>query len=148
MKALFKNDKKKILNLLKSTYGIESSPHLFLSFGKEKIRIFSGSLSLKELGILDTNINIETVGLYAFNLKNDEIRLTLDSLYVYKDQITKNIIDLSDDTALEWFKGSDLFINKQRSFVVLKNQDDLIGCGKSTGEKITNFMPKERRIRE
>lgn len=148
MKALFKKDKKKILNLLEETYGIKSSPHLFLSFGKEKTKIFSGNLSLKELGILDKNINIETVGLYAFHIKHDEIRLTLDSLYIYSDQITKNIINLSDKEALSWFKGSDLELKKQNSFVVLKNQDDLIGCGKSTGEKITNFVAKVRRIRD
>jgi len=41
----------------------------------------------------------------------------------------------------------DLEIESENAFKVLKYNNEIIGCGKSTGEKIANFMPKERRIR-
>ena len=62
-------------------------------------------------------------------------------------KITKNIFELSDEQALEWLKGNDLQIKTDYSWKILKHKNEFIGCGKSTGEKITNFMPKERRIK-
>jgi NOL1/NOP2/fmu family ribosome biogenesis protein len=34
-----------------------------------------------------------------------------------------------------------------KGFKILKFKDDFIGCGKSTGREIKNFLPKERRIK-
>lgn len=148
MKTLFSSDKKNIMNRIEDTFGIKKVPQLMVRFGKEKIRIFSGNISTKELGLLDKNINIETVGLYAFKEQIDDIRLTIDGLAIFQDQITKNILEISDEDTIEWFKGNDLDIKTDNSFKILKNKNDFIGCGKSTGERITNFMPKERRIKD
>ncbi|MBT4135534.1 hypothetical protein HOD75_03370 [archaeon] len=147
MKTLYSSDKKKILRQLEEQYGIKKLPYLLLQFGKEKIRLYSGNLSTDELFKLDKTLRIETAGLYTFKKQNEEIRLTIDALSPFKNQITQNILEINDKQALEWFKGNDLDIKSDRNFKVLKNQGDLIGCGKSTEERITNFMPKERRIK-
>jgi len=36
-----------------------------------------------------------------------------------------------------------------KGFVVIKNQktEDLLGCGKASENKITNFIPKSRRLK-
>jgi NOL1/NOP2/fmu family ribosome biogenesis protein len=73
--------------------------------------------------------------------------LTFDALSIFKNQITKNIIEIDDKNAEEWLRGNDLQIKSDRGFKILKNNNEFIGCGKSTGEKITNFVPKERRIK-
>jgi len=147
MKILYSSDKKKILKQLEEQYEIKKLPYLLLQFGKEKIRIYSGNLSTDELFKLDKTLRIETAGLYTFKKQNEEIRLTIDALSPFKNQITKNILEIDNSQALEWFKGNDLDIKSDRNFKVLKNQGDFIGCGKSTQERITNYMPKERRIR-
>ncbi|MFH1359132.1 MAG: hypothetical protein ABIH37_04540 [archaeon] len=149
MKPLTSASKKKILNQLNQQYGISTLPYLLLQFGKEKIRLYSGLLSNQELIDLDKNINIETIGLYSVNqpTNQDQIRLTLDGTQLFKSQITKNILEINNKQSDQWLRGSDLDIQTDNNFKILSNNNNFLGCGKSTGEKITNFIPKERRIK-
>jgi len=147
MKPLPSSQKKKIIKKLNEQFGISKIPHLFLQFGKEKIRLYSGDFDKEELLELDKNIRIESIGLYFAKIQNDGIRLSLDGTILLKSQITKNILELSDKQSEEWFKGNDLDLKLDKNFKILKNKGDFIGTGKSTGEKITNSMPKERRIK-
>src|SRR3989338_1824866 len=147
MKLLTSTDKKKIIGQLSQQFGIEKIPYLLLQFGIEKIRIYSGSLPKEELSILDRELRIETAGLYFLKLEKDGIRLNFDAIPIFKEQITKNILEISDEQMIQWFKGNELPIKAEQSFKILKNKGEFIGCGKSTGEKITNFVSKERRIK-
>ena len=147
MKALFSPQKKKIIAQLNEQYGIKELPYLILQFGQDKLRLFSGNLSISELNILDTNLRIENAGLYFAKIENDGIRLTLDGLQILKSQITKNILELTDKQADEWMKGNDLDIKSNKAYKILTNDNEFLGCGKSTEERITNFVPKERRIK-
>jgi len=147
MKIIHKSEKRKILNQLQERFGISKLPYLLLRFGKEKIRIYSGNLSSQELSLLDNNLRIENIGLYFAKQQIDGIRLTLDGIQIFKSQISKNILELTDKQAEDWFKGQDLDIKIDNNFKILKHNNEFIGCGKSTGERITNFMPKERRVK-
>ncbi len=147
MKPLSSSQKKKILEQLEDQFGINSLPYLFLQFGKDKIRIYSGNLSKDNLNRLDKNARIENMGLYFARIQPDGIRLTIDGIQLVKNQITKNIMEINDSQAEDWFKGNDLDIKAESAFKILKNNDEFIGCGKSTGDRITNFVPKERRIK-
>lgn len=147
MQIIKSNEKKRILEQLNEQFGIKKIPHLLVRFGKEKIRAFSGSLSSDELRTLDKYLRVETVGVYIAKQHPDGIRLTIDGVGIFKDQVCKNVLEVDDNEAKEWFKGNDLIIELDRGFKVLKNDGELIGCGKSTGEKITNFTPKERRVK-
>lgn len=147
MKPLNNKQKKKILNQLNEQFGISELPYLILQFGNEKLRLYSGNLSKIELSVLDKNLNIENIGLYFAKYERDDIRLTLDGVQLLKTQIKKNIIELNDNSANEWLKGHDIELESDKSWKILKYNNELIGCGKSTGQRITNFMPKERRIK-
>jgi len=147
MKPLTSSQKKHIIKQLNQQYGITHLPYLLLKFGKEKIRLYSGNLSKEELLTLDNNLRIENIGLYFAKQQNDGIRLTLDGLQLIKDQITKNILIINDQQAELWLRGNDLDIQTEQDFKILKNNEEFIGCGKSTGQRITNFVPKERRIK-
>ena len=147
MKTLFSSRKKKIIQQLEDQFGITSLPYLFLQFGKDKIRVYSGNLSKENLNNLDKNTRIENMGLYFARIQPDGIRLTIDGIQLVKDQITKNIMEINNNQAKDWFKGNDLDIKAESAFKILKNNNEFIGCGKSTGDRITNFVPKERRIK-
>lgn len=147
MKIINSSEKKNIIEELNSQFGIKNLHYLFLKFGKDKIRIYSGSLSKTDLNILDKNVRIESIGLYFARIQQDGIRLTIDGIQLVKNQITKNILEINDKESMEWLKGQDLNIKEERSFKIIKNDNEFLGCGKSTGEKITNFIPKERRIK-
>jgi NOL1/NOP2/fmu family ribosome biogenesis protein len=147
MKIIRSTPKKKILAQLNEQFGITNIPYLLLRFGKEKIRAYSGNLSAEELNKLDVELRIENIGLYFAKEQIDGIRLTFDGIQLFKDQITKNILELDDKQADEWLRGNDLQIKTDNAFKILQHNNEFIGCGKSTGERITNFVPKERRIK-
>lgn len=150
MNLLTSKEREKLLEKLKEQFGISNLPFILLRFGKEKVRGFSGSLS-RELLNLDKELRIESCGLYLFNEYEDEIRLSLDSAHILKEQITKNILELNEKQAQDWFCGRDIELEKQEksknTFVVLKFKNDFVGCGKKINSIVKNFMPKERRIK-
>lgn len=147
MKILLSSQKKKILKQLNEQFGITSLPYLILKFGKDKLRAYSGSFSIEEINQLENNLRIENMGLYFAKQQVDGIRLTLDGVQLFKDQISKNILILDDKQAEDWLKGQDLDIKSDSAFKILQNNNEFIGCGKSTGERITNSIAKERRIK-
>jgi len=147
MKLVTSSEKKEVIEKLENQFGIKNLNYLFLRFGKDKIRIYSGNFSRDEIKILDKSIRIENAGLYFARVQSDGIRLTIDGVQLIKEQITKNVLEINDDEAEKWLKGNDLTIKTDRAFKVIKNKSEFLGCGKSTGDKITNFVPKERRIK-
>lgn len=147
MIPLSNKDKKKILEQLNNQYGISKLPYLLIKFGQEKLRLYTGNLSKEELQALDNKLIVENIGLYFAKWENHELRLTIDGLQLLKHQITKNILELTEEQAEQWLRGFDLEISSEKSWKILKYKNEFLGCGKSTGEKITNFVPKERRIK-
>mgnify|MGYP000262395623 CR=1 FL=1 len=147
MIPLSNKDKKKIIEKLNEQFGVFEIPYLIIQFGKEKLRIYSGSLSKEELWKIDKGLRVENIGLYFAKWEEDEIRLTIDGVQLLKNQITKNILEIDDKQADLWLRGNDLDIKTSYGWKVLKNNSEFLGCGESTGEKISNFVPKERRIK-
>ena len=147
MKPISSSQKKKIVKQLNEQFGIKKIRHLFLQFGKEKIRFYSGSFSKDELIQLDKSIRIENIGLYALKNEKNIPRLTLDGTQLIKDQISKNILDINEKQANEWMKGNDLPLKTDKELKIIRHNGEFLGSGKSTGEIITNFVPKKRRIK-
>ncbi len=158
IKMVYQKEKKEILEKL-SYFGITKLPFLLTESGKEKIRGYSGMLSAEKILELDKKVGIELIGLYLFHNYPDNIRMSFDAISALKSQITKNILEITDEQAQEFLKGHDIALSKQEhesrkqqgekaGFKIIKNQDDLLGTGKLTEEgRIVNYMPKERRIR-
>lgn len=100
-------------------------------------------------------VNVDSIGLYFASLEGG-LRLSLDAVHLFAGQINKGIIEINDSQTEQWFKGKNTELNeKQKSeienfkgnFVILKNENDFIGVGKKSSHGITNFMPKERRVK-
>ena len=46
-------------------------------------------------------------------------------------------------------KGNELEIQTgKKGFLIIKYKNDFLGCGKASEPKITNFIPKNRRLKE
>ncbi|NCO11076.1 hypothetical protein CO038_02735 [Candidatus Pacearchaeota archaeon CG_4_9_14_0_2_um_filter_39_13] len=139
-------EKKKLLKDLNETFGIKEIKHVLLETGKGKVRGFTGSMNREELEELAEIARVETIGLYLFRKEDrGELRLGLDGCHAFGEQIDKNVIEIED--VEKWMKGEDLIVEEDYGMKVVANNGDLLGCGKSTGEKLVNFVPKERRIR-
>ncbi|MDE1848827.1 MAG: hypothetical protein KGH55_02240 [Nanoarchaeota archaeon] len=76
------------------------------------------------------------------------IRLSIEGSQILKNQIKKNTFELDEKQAEEWMSGRELNIRPgTRAFLVMKYKNDFLGCGKASEEKISNFIPKMRRLK-
>lgn len=140
------SERKALLASLTELYGIKDLPYLFLQTNKERMRAFSGDLSVAELLELDSVANVEIVGLY-FAKPEYGTRLSFDATHLIGHLIKKNILDLSEEEGKEWMRGNGLVRAVPRGVYVIRCGEDFMGCGYSDGEKMWNFVPKERRFR-
>ncbi len=148
LKILNQKEKKEIEEKLSEQFGIKNIPGIIAMRGKERLFLFSGSLNEKDIKSLEEIVVIERIGVYFARLIQDSVKLSIEGTQILKDQIEKNIFELSKSQAEEWMKGQDLQIKTgKRGFFVIKYKDDFLGCGKASQEKIGNFIPKSRRLR-
>ncbi len=150
LKILNTNEKKEIENKLKAQFGIKSIPGILLKRGAERIFLYQGEFTKQEIKKLDyIKINVERVGVYFCKFQNNEIRLSIEGAQILKNQITKNIFELDEEQAEAWMKGNELNVKTGvKGFMIMKYKEDFLGCGKASEEKITNFIPKNRRLKE
>ncbi|MGK0209133.1 MAG: NOL1/NOP2/fmu family ribosome biogenesis protein [Patescibacteria group bacterium] len=165
IEPLTKAKKKKIIEPIEEL-GLTKIPELLLKSGKEKIRAFSGDLTKEEIYDIYHALPIEGIGLYiAKEIVSPrtgvrEVRLSLDGAIHYKDQITHNIIVLTEEQEVEWFLGKNIELNEEQQkkypysnkFVVIKSADekDIIGTGKIDSDILIlhNYLAKERRRKQ
>ncbi len=135
---------KAILRLIKDRWNAD--------FGKEyaflmnpKNRIF---LVNRDIAKIDLNkLRINNIGLYFGELKNKELRLSIEGSQLIGPLARKNILELNDKEARAYLKGADLDRKtKEKGFLIIKHKDDFLGTGKANGERVFNYTPKERRI--
>ena len=138
-------EKKQVMSDLENQFGIKKIPGILIESGKEKTRLFTGSLTREQLVELDKAVRIELIGLYAIK-KEDTYRLSIDGSYVFEQQITKSIVELTEEESKQWMRGNDLQKEGPRGVVVMKFGRFFLGCGKSNGTLIYNYVPKNRRI--
>lgn len=148
LKILNKNQKREIENKLKKQFGIQNIPGLIVRRGEERLFLFSGDFDEKQIKQLERTVIIERLGVYFANISGGEIRLSIEGSQILKDQIKKNIFSLDSKQAEEWMKGRELPVKiGERGFLIMKYKDDFLGTGKASEEKIGNFVPKSRRLK-
>jgi NOL1/NOP2/fmu family ribosome biogenesis protein len=148
LKFFSESEKERILKQLKQQFGIKDVPFRLARLGKERIIAFSGELSNREILNLDRVAHIEGIGLYFGKEEMDGIRLSIEGSQLLSSQITKNIFNLDSKQAEQWMLGQELNIKTdKRGFFVMKFKEDHLGTGKISAEKISNFIPKSRRLK-
>lgn len=149
LKILNKNEKQEIIDKLNKQFGIQKVKGMLSMKGRERLFLFQGNLNSKQIKKLEHTIPIERVGVYFAKTINDNIKLSIEGIHLLKDQITKNIFELNNEQAEDWMKGQELDIQTgKRGFLIMKHKDDFLGTGKASEKKITNFIPKSRRLKE
>ena len=151
LKIMNQNEKEGVLGKLNKQFGITEIPGEIVMRGKERMFLFTGSFDKNQLRVLEELTPVERVGAYfAKRVENiDEIRLSIEGTQIFGDQINKNIFELSDDQVEQWMKGQELQIKTgKKGFLAMKYKDNLLGTGKASEEKIGNFIPKNRRLKE
>lgn len=148
LKIFTQKEKAKFLEKLNEQFGISKIPGILVMRGEERIFLFTGNLSEKEILELDENIPVERVGIYFAKEEHEEIRLSIEATQILKDQIKKNIFELNEEQSEQWMTGQELLIKSQtKGVLAIKYKNDFLGCGKASENKIGNFVPKNRRLR-
>ncbi len=149
LKILNKKEKAEIEKKLKEQFGIEQVPGFIVQRGEERLFLFSGNLSEEGIRLLEKCTFIERIGIYFAKIIGNDIRLSIEGSQILKDQIKKNIFPLDSGQAEEWMKARELPIKTDKhGFLIMKHGEDFLGTGKASEEKIGNFIPKNRRLRE
>ena len=149
IKILNLREKQEIERRLQEQFGIESVPGVIVQRGEERLFLFSGNFSKEEIEKLEKCTFIERMGVYFAKIIGKDIRLSIEGSQILKDKITKNIFDLNPSQSEEWMMGRELPIKTgKHGFLIMKRDSDFLGSGKASEEKIGNFIPKNRRLKE
>lgn len=165
LELLNKHNEKKVREILKEEFELKIKGQFF-KIGKEKIWWFSGKISKDFLKGLLKLSKPECLGIYFGVLDKNKIRLSMDAAILFGKKAKKGILELNDEKTKKYLRGEEVEIKNingdyytqknsknflgpkiQGNFVVLKNKDDFIGCGKVKGKRLWNYVPKERRIK-
>jgi NOL1/NOP2/fmu family ribosome biogenesis protein len=151
IKILNQKEKQEIKEKLNKQFGIKEVSEKIIMKGKEKLFLFSGSFTNEEIKKLEELVVIEKVGVYFAKIdeRTNDLRLSIEGSQIFKNQINKNVFELNKKQTEEWMKGRELNIKTgKKGFLVIKYKDDFLGTGKASEEKIGNFIPKIRRLKE
>jgi NOL1/NOP2/fmu family ribosome biogenesis protein len=153
VEILDKAKKKRILQKIEKEYGISEMKELLVQTGKEKLRIYSGSLSREELNELGKNLNVEILGMQFLKSDNERVRLNFDVLNLpnIKKQIKSYaIFFLPDEDVKHWMNGGNIAnenFDFPGNYVLIENGGDFLGMGQISKDTIKNYIPKERRTK-
>ena len=138
-------DLKHFFHLIEQQYGKVPSFFEQSAFVKRNDRIALVSRGIE--GVLNNSLRINSAGLYIAEVKNDQLRLSIEGSQLIGPTATKNVCEITTEQTKEWFKGNDLEIKRVfEGFVIIKSGNDFIGSGKFKDGFILNFVPKARRL--
>ncbi|MBU2561400.1 MAG: hypothetical protein KKD17_03815 [Nanoarchaeota archaeon] len=145
LRILNTREKKGINQQVSSQWGCELDKSLvWLLSNKDKLYVADTGI-----GSMDFNkLKIDKIGLYVCTVSDKGVRLSIEGSQIIGPCANKNVVAVSDDELKVWFRGEDIekTVDGCSGFVILKHDDDFIGCGKATEKGILNFVPKTRRV--
>jgi NOL1/NOP2/fmu family ribosome biogenesis protein len=135
---------KVITSKIKEQWDSEFDFKDYVVLKNDKEKIFISNHDVFNLDF--SKIGVNAVGLYIAELERD-IRLSIEGSQLVGPTAKKNIVELNDDEAIQWFKGIDLSKPGDFSgFVIVKHGSDFLCTGKYRDGMLLNFCPKTRRI--
>ncbi len=149
IKILNHSEKAEIEKKLHEQHGINSVPGMIVQRGEERLFLFSGNFSEKDIGKLEKCAFIERMGIYFAKIVGNDIKLSIEGSQILSEQINKNVFEIDEEQEEEWMMGRELPIQTgKHGFLIMKHDSDFLGAGKASENKIGNFIPKNRRLRE
>ncbi len=145
LKILNSREIKEILSMIEGQWGARMKlEYGFLKNNKNRYFIVNREISKIDISKLKLN----NVGMYFCEIDAKGIRLSIEGSQIIGPEATKNEVGIEEDEMKRWFMGEALHKECENcsGFVVLKNKNDCLGCGKYSNGKILNYVSKARRI--
>ncbi len=132
-----------VWNLLETQFGIpQPTNYRLLRSGRKRIRIISKDAFPMVSKIPCTG----HVGLYFGEYTPYAIRLTMDGAQLMGSFATKQIVILTRDQANAWLQGESIeYEDERHNYVIVKHNEDILGCGRLSGGVLHSYVPKSRR---
>ena len=144
LKILNKKEIKEILGMIEKQWDAKLSlDYAFLKNDKGKIFIVN-----KDISKIDSSkLRINSIGMYFSEIRNNELRLSMEGSQIAGPKAKKKILELDEEQLKEWMLGIDLEMQGDfEGFFLIKHKEDFIGCGKWRSNKVLNYINKARRI--
>ena len=146
LKILNSREIKEIYGLIEKQWGAKIKlDYGFLKNLKNRVFIISRDIA----GIDTSKLRLNSAGMYFCEIDSRGIRLSIEGSQIVGPKSAKNIVEIDDEEAKKWLKGEDLEKECEdcSGFVILKNENNFLGTGKYSKEKILNYVSKSRRIK-
>jgi NOL1/NOP2/fmu family ribosome biogenesis protein len=135
---------KEITTLLREQWGFdEKIPHGFL---QKQNDVFVSSRDIDKIELSALNVN--SVGMYFAELRNGQLRLSIEGTQMIGPKAKHNVVELSDTEWQLWLSGGNIPTEEKPqhdSFVMVRHGNDFYGCGRIKDGMLLNFVPKARR---
>ena len=130
----------------------------FANFGFLKNKendIFVITRSISEIDF--SRLRINTAGMYLGEIKDGRLRLSIEGSQIIGKNANKNVLEVDYERCEKWTKGEDIELKDEEKasagkelsgFVIIKYEDNFLGSGKLKDNRIINFVPKIRRVKE
>jgi len=144
LRILNSKETKESLSLIETQWGAKPQLDYALLMNNQN-KVF---LVNKDIGTIDiSRLRVNSIGMYLGEVHNG-IRLSIEGSQLIGPFAKKNIASINENQARQWMEGSDIETNEDlEGFVLVKYNDDFLGCGKFAKGKVLNFVGKERRIK-
>jgi len=149
LRPLKRKEAGEILNSIQSEYGCNMSSMLdtYVFFMSEKNKVYIINEDMKEADL--SSVRVNSMGLYFCELNHGNVRLSMEGSFIVGKEATKNVLVVDDVIAKHWLLGQDIPCETAfEGFVIIKHNDDFLGCGKYKEGMIFNYVPKQRRVNE
>jgi NOL1/NOP2/fmu family ribosome biogenesis protein len=135
---------KNITKQLEEQFGIEEKPdYVFLQNNKDKVYITTRDIERIDL----ESIRIDSIGLYFGKFYSDGFRLTIEGAQLIGPLCKKNVVDVTLGQKHDWLLGKDIPLEvKENCFVILKWNNDYLGCAKVKNGIALNSVPSARTL--
>jgi NOL1/NOP2/fmu family ribosome biogenesis protein len=146
IKFLNSKEVKAIQKMLVSQFEFEGELDYYFSINnKNKVYIINKDISRIELA----SLRVDTIGLYFGEIYNETIRLSIEGSQIIGPNAKKNIVIIEDEQVGSWMKGEDLeYTGESMSdYVLIKNKNHFLGCGKIQDNKLRNYISKSRKLK-
>ncbi|MEM3127280.1 MAG: hypothetical protein QW331_04410 [Candidatus Woesearchaeota archaeon] len=145
MKAKILNSKevKLFLKDIEDQFGtVFPKDHVYLMNNQNDVFITTRELEK----INTTKLRVNSIGLYIAEWHNGA-RLSIEGSQIVGSNAKKRVVELSNEEAIAWLKGEDIYREVEKGVLIVKHKDDFLGCARSTGERLVNHVPKTRRVK-
>ena len=149
-KVMNSKETKQLLATISEQFGYDGKLDFVFLLHEKKLKV---SVFSRDLAGLDLDgLRVDTMGSYFGAWFKERFRLSIEGTQLIGPACTRNVVEITKQEMQRWLLGEDLPLarqppgTEQGAFVILKCDDDYLGCGKLTETSILNYIPKSRYV--